>query len=254
MLTFFKSTLPTRLLLLLLLVLALRLPLLWWGLPLMPIELRAMLVGERLGEGVRLYRDLYDSTAPLAAALAEAVSAAQPVYEGQPAAIEIGGEGGAQPPVDPDPLAAALAEAMGGSVTAPPATGQPAPADLPREDLVPATAPPVVRAVPAPAPVSAGPIRAGGTGANSPQPAEEQSGGGQDGADGTGSSTAPPRSAGSTVSSSDGPTPAEAAARSEAAAAAQDQPAPADLGDAPPATETDELSAALAAAGLKQTP
>ncbi|SDY19263.1 hypothetical protein [Hymenobacter psychrophilus] len=70
MLQFFKSSLPTRLFGLLLLVLALRLPLLWWGLPLMPVELREMLLGERLGEGVRLYRDLYDSTAPLAAALA----------------------------------------------------------------------------------------------------------------------------------------------------------------------------------------
>lgn len=69
MLQFFKSSLPTRLLLLLLLVLALRLPLLWWGLPLMPTELREMLLGERLNEGARLYRDLYDSTAPLAAAL-----------------------------------------------------------------------------------------------------------------------------------------------------------------------------------------
>ncbi|ARJ69652.1 glycosyl transferase [Paracoccus contaminans] len=200
-----------------------------------------------------------DSDDPLAAALAEAVSAAQPVYEGQPAAIEIGGEGGAQPPVDPDPLAAALAEAMGGSVAAPPSPGQPSPdqpvpADLPREDLASGRAVPVVRTVPAPAPVSAGPIRAGGNGADSPQPDDEQSGGGQDGGAGAGSSAAPPRSAGSTVSSSDAPTPAEEAARSEAAAAAQDQPAPADLGDAGPAAETDELSAALAAAGLKQTP
>lgn len=70
LLQFFKSSLPTRLFGLLLLILALRLPLLWWGLPLMPVELREMLLGERLGEGARLYRDLYDSTAPLAAALA----------------------------------------------------------------------------------------------------------------------------------------------------------------------------------------
>ena len=55
---------------LLLLLLALRLPLLWWGLPLMPVELREMLLGERLQAGPHLYRDLYDSTAPLAAALA----------------------------------------------------------------------------------------------------------------------------------------------------------------------------------------
>ena len=36
----------------------------------MPVELREMLLGERLQAGARLYRDLYDSTAPLAAALA----------------------------------------------------------------------------------------------------------------------------------------------------------------------------------------
>lgn len=70
MLQFFKSSLPTRLFVLLLLLLALRVPLLWWGIPLMPVELRALLIGERLHGGALLYRDLYDSTAPLAAALA----------------------------------------------------------------------------------------------------------------------------------------------------------------------------------------
>ena len=53
---------------LLVLVLAVRLPLLWLGVPLTTAELRAMLVGERLHEGALLYRSLYDSTAPLAAA------------------------------------------------------------------------------------------------------------------------------------------------------------------------------------------
>ncbi|HEX8348358.1 MAG TPA: hypothetical protein VF598_00220 [Hymenobacter sp.] len=53
---------------LLLLVLAVRLPLLWLGVPLTMAELRAMLLGERLHEGAILYRNLYDSTAPLAAA------------------------------------------------------------------------------------------------------------------------------------------------------------------------------------------
>jgi len=53
---------------LLLLVLAIRLPLLWLGVPLTMAELRALLVGERLHEGALLYRGLYDSTAPLAAA------------------------------------------------------------------------------------------------------------------------------------------------------------------------------------------
>ena len=69
MLRFFKSSLPAQLLALLLLVLALSLPLLWLGLPLTPVELRGLLVGEQLHGGTLLYRDLYDSTAPLAAAL-----------------------------------------------------------------------------------------------------------------------------------------------------------------------------------------
>lgn len=69
MLRFFKSPLPTRLVALLLLILAVRLPLLWLGVPLTAVELRAMLVGERLHAGAFLYRDLYDSTAPLAALL-----------------------------------------------------------------------------------------------------------------------------------------------------------------------------------------
>ena len=67
-LRFFKSSLPAQLLALLLLVLALRLPLLWLGLPLTAAELRALLVGERLHGGALPYRDLYDGTAPLAAA------------------------------------------------------------------------------------------------------------------------------------------------------------------------------------------
>lgn len=69
MLRFFKSSLPAQLLVLLLLVLALSLPLLWLGLPLTPGELRSLLVGEQLRSGALLYRDLYDGTAPLAAAL-----------------------------------------------------------------------------------------------------------------------------------------------------------------------------------------
>lgn len=68
MLRFFKSSLPAQLLALLVLVLALRLPLLWLGLPLTAAELRALLVGERLHGGALPYRDLYDGTAPLAAA------------------------------------------------------------------------------------------------------------------------------------------------------------------------------------------
>ncbi|MBC8082765.1 MAG: hypothetical protein H7Z21_06085 [Hymenobacter sp.] len=73
---------PVRLVVLLLLVLAVRLPLLWLGLPLTVAELRAMLVGERLHAGALPYRDLYDATAPLAAAFFAAldVVAVRPLW------------------------------------------------------------------------------------------------------------------------------------------------------------------------------
>jgi hypothetical protein len=67
LLRFFKSSLPAQLIALLLLVLALRLPLLWLGLPVTAAELRGLLVGERVHAGAMPYRDLYDGTAPLAA-------------------------------------------------------------------------------------------------------------------------------------------------------------------------------------------
>ena len=76
MLRFFKSPLPAQLLVLLGLVLALRLPLLWLGLPVSAAELRLLLLGEGVGAGAWLYRDLYDSTAPLAAGLAGALELA----------------------------------------------------------------------------------------------------------------------------------------------------------------------------------
>ncbi|MBW3130412.1 hypothetical protein [Hymenobacter profundi] len=69
LLQFFKSPLPSRLVVLLLLVLAVRLPLLWLGVPLSAVELHAFLIGERLHNGAVPYRDLYDSTAPLASTL-----------------------------------------------------------------------------------------------------------------------------------------------------------------------------------------
>jgi hypothetical protein len=69
-LRFFKSSLPAQLLVLLALVLALRLPLLWLGLPLTAAELRLLLLGEGVAAGAWPYRDLYDGTAPLAAAVA----------------------------------------------------------------------------------------------------------------------------------------------------------------------------------------
>jgi hypothetical protein len=82
LLRFFKSSLPAQLLALLVLVLALRLPLLWLGLPVTAAELRALLVGERLHGGALPYRDLYDGTAPLAAATFAALDAvlSRPVW------------------------------------------------------------------------------------------------------------------------------------------------------------------------------
>ncbi|MBF9223256.1 hypothetical protein [Hymenobacter ruricola] len=82
MLRFFKSSLPAQLLALLVLVLALRLPLLWLGLPVTAAELRALLVGERVHGGALPYRDLYDGTAPLAAAFFGVLDAvvARPVW------------------------------------------------------------------------------------------------------------------------------------------------------------------------------
>jgi hypothetical protein len=69
MISFFKRLLPSRLLALILLYLAIRVPLLLLGVPETLPQLRAMLIGERMAEGFALYRDIYDPMAPLAAAL-----------------------------------------------------------------------------------------------------------------------------------------------------------------------------------------
>ncbi|RTQ48453.1 hypothetical protein EJV47_15895 [Hymenobacter gummosus] len=79
MLEFFRSALPTRLVLLILLALGLRLPLIWLGeVPLSLAELRGWLVGERLHAGALLYREVYDHTAPLAAAVYALLDVALP--------------------------------------------------------------------------------------------------------------------------------------------------------------------------------
>ncbi|MGV3639161.1 MAG: hypothetical protein ACO1NZ_01505 [Adhaeribacter sp.] len=69
MISYFKRILLSRLLVLVLLFLALRLPLILLGIPVTLPELKYMVLGERLSEGFVLYRDVYDTTAPLSAAL-----------------------------------------------------------------------------------------------------------------------------------------------------------------------------------------
>jgi hypothetical protein len=57
------------LLVLVLLFLAIRIPLILLGIPVTLPELKYMVLGERLSEGFVLYRDVYDTTAPLSAVL-----------------------------------------------------------------------------------------------------------------------------------------------------------------------------------------
>lgn len=173
-----------------------------------------------------------DSDDPLAAALAEAISAAQPVVEGQASSVEIGAE---RPVVttgadgQPDALGAALAEAMGQPAPAAAPAGEPAPA--PAE---PPRGPPAATAVPAPARVSSRPIREPSDPAAAP--------------------SAAPRSPAATVSASGGRSAEESAAIDAALADALNDPrssqaTPADLApqpaSAPPAG--DALSQALGA-------
>ncbi len=67
MLSFFKFNDPIRLLGIVLLLLLLRLPYIWVGVPITQPEMLWMLLGEKLSEGFLLYRDIKDNTAPLSA-------------------------------------------------------------------------------------------------------------------------------------------------------------------------------------------
>jgi hypothetical protein len=67
LISYFRSILPSRLFLLVILFLAIRLPLIFLGIPATVSELLHMLVGERMGDGFAMYREIYDTTAPLSA-------------------------------------------------------------------------------------------------------------------------------------------------------------------------------------------
>jgi hypothetical protein len=69
LISYFKRILLSRLLVLVLLFLAIRIPLILLGIPVTLPELKYMVLGERLSEGFVLYRDVYDTTAPLSAVL-----------------------------------------------------------------------------------------------------------------------------------------------------------------------------------------
>ena len=69
MISYFKRVLLSRLLVLVLLFLAIRIPLILLGIPVTLPELKYMVLGERLSEGFVLYRDVYDTTAPLSAVI-----------------------------------------------------------------------------------------------------------------------------------------------------------------------------------------
>lgn len=64
MISYFRSILPSRLILLVLLFVAIQLPLILWDIPGTAPELLHMLVGERLANGFTMYHDIYDNTAP----------------------------------------------------------------------------------------------------------------------------------------------------------------------------------------------
>ncbi|WP_299818260.1 hypothetical protein [uncultured Pontibacter sp.] len=67
MISYFRSILPSRLILLVIIYLAIQLPLILLRVTPTSPELLHMLVGERLADGFSMYRDVYDNTAPLSA-------------------------------------------------------------------------------------------------------------------------------------------------------------------------------------------
>ncbi|SFG69205.1 hypothetical protein [Pontibacter chinhatensis] len=67
MISYFRSILPSRLFMLVLLFVAIQLPLVLLGVRPTAPELLHMLVGERLADGHAMYRDIYDNTAPISA-------------------------------------------------------------------------------------------------------------------------------------------------------------------------------------------
>lgn len=179
-----------------------------------------------------------DADDPLAAALAQAVAAAQPV-DGRAVDVVQPGDASGMPVDAPpivtttpdgstDPLAAALAEAMGQPEPAP----EPAlePARLVEE---PAPSAPPPAPVAAPVPVRSGPISEA---AAEPEPEPE-------------SPASPPRTTAATVSSSDQPAPAstDVAIDAAIAEAGDTAPPPADLAEESAASDPldDALTQAL---------
>lgn len=67
MLSFFKINDPYRLAFILLLILAIRLPLFYFGVPVIIPEVKWLLIGEALANGKGMYKDIWDFTGPLSA-------------------------------------------------------------------------------------------------------------------------------------------------------------------------------------------
>ena len=69
MLSFFKINDPYRLAIILLLILAIRLPLFYFGVPIIIPEVKWLLIGEAIANGKDMYKDIWDFTGPLSAGL-----------------------------------------------------------------------------------------------------------------------------------------------------------------------------------------